>query len=170
MLDPMSALSAAAASVQFVDFSLELISKSKEIYKSTSGTLEEFTEIMRSTKLLTHRKVEVQEALNVGTLRPPLAITAAQADLLELCGNYLKIGERLEDQLAKLKIVEETKHRRWQSLKQAIKSGWGKKEIRVTYDSLSSSKSDLMLYILVSVQYVSRIHPVNCSTLLQIPC
>jgi hypothetical protein len=93
MLDPMSALSVAASAVQFVDFSLKMVSKSKEIYKSTSGVLEENSQLTRSTKTLVQHRENVRRALFVDCLRPPLTISDTQADLLEVCDNCLKVGE-----------------------------------------------------------------------------
>jgi uncharacterized protein (UPF0264 family) len=155
MLDPLSALSVAASALQFIDFSVNIISKSKEIYKSTSGALEEYSELTRSTKTLVHYKEKVRKALDVDSLRPPVVINDAQADLLELCDTCLKVGEKLTEQLTSLEVMDGGTHRRWKTVRQALKNEWGKKEVNKMRDSLSGYKSDLMLYILIAVQYVS---------------
>jgi hypothetical protein len=51
-------------------------------------------------------------------------------------------------------VKEGEKHRRWKSIRQALKSEWGKKEVNEMRDGLAGCKSELMLYILISVQYV----------------
>jgi hypothetical protein len=154
MLDPMSALSVAASAVQFVDFSIKMVSKGRELYDSPSGSLEENLRLKRTTKALVDRRGNVRKALNVDSLRPPLAISDAEADLLELCENCLKVGQKLGDRLASLEVKEGEKHRRWKSIRQALKSEWGKNEVNEVRDSLAGCKSELMLYILISVQYV----------------
>ena len=154
MLDPMSALSVAASAVQFVDFSIKMVSKGRELYDSPSGSLEENLRLKRTTKALVDRRGNVRKALNVDSLRPPLAISDTEADLLELCENCLKVGQKLVDRLASLEVKEGEKHRRWKSIRQALKSEWGKKEVNEMRDGLAGCKSELMLYILISVQYV----------------
>jgi hypothetical protein len=154
MLDPMSALSVAASAVQFVDFSIKMVSKGKKIYKSTSGALEENLQPSRSAEMLVRHKEGVWNSLRVGAIRPPLAISDSQADLLELCENCLEMGGKLADRLRSLEVKEGEKHRRWKSIRQALKSEWGKKEVNEMRDSLTGYKSDLMLYILISAQYV----------------
>lgn len=150
----MSALSVAASAVQFVDFCVKIVSKGRELYHSPSGSLEENLQLKHSTKALVDHRGNVSKALNVDSLRPPLVISDAQADLLELCDNCLKVGNKLMDRLTGLEIERE-KHRRWKSIRQALKSEWGKKEVNEMRDSLARYKSDLMLFILLSVQYVS---------------
>jgi uncharacterized protein (UPF0264 family) len=154
MLEPMSALSVAASAVQFVDFCVKIVSKGRELYHSPSGSLEENLQLKHSTKVLVGRRGNVSKAINVDSLRPPLVISDAQADLLELCDNCLKVGNKLMDRLTGLEIKEREKHRRWKSIRQALKSEWGEKEVNEMRDSLAGYKTDLMLYILLSVQYV----------------
>jgi hypothetical protein len=155
MLDPMSALLVAASAVQFVDFSIKMVSKSKELYKSTSGALEENLQLSQSARILLGCEKEVRNALHVLTFHPPLVISDSQADLLELCENCLNVGLKLVDRLTSLEMKDGLKHRRWQSIRQALKSEWGKREVNEMRDSLAGYKSDLMLFILLSVQYVS---------------
>jgi hypothetical protein len=157
MLDPMSALSIAASAVQFVDFSIKIVSKSKEIYKSTSGGLEENLQLTRSAKTLVKSSEDFRNALHVGGIHPPVVISDSQADLLGLCENCLKGAKRLADRLTSLEVKEGEKRRGWKSIRQALKSEWGKKEVNEMRDILAGYKSELMLYILISVQYVFRL-------------
>jgi hypothetical protein len=153
MLDPMSALSVATSAVQFVDFSINMVSKGKELYKS--GALEENLQLSQYARILLGCEEEVRNALHVLAFHPPLVISDSQADLLELRENCLKGGRRLADRLTNLEVKQGEKHRRWKSIREALKSEWGKKEVNDMRDSLARYKSDLMLFILLSVQYVS---------------
>ena len=51
-MDPLSALSVAAAVVQFVDYSSRMVSKSREIYKSADGALAENIDLEVASKCL----------------------------------------------------------------------------------------------------------------------
>jgi hypothetical protein len=113
MLDPISALAVAAGAVQFVDFSIKMVSKGKKIYKSTSGALEENLQLSRSTEMLVRHMEDVRNSLRVGAIHPPLTISDSQAYLLELCENCLEVGGKLADRLTSLEVKEGEKHRRW---------------------------------------------------------
>lgn len=49
-MDPLSALSVAAAVVQFVDYGTRLVSKTRELYKSTQGALTTNIELEAASK------------------------------------------------------------------------------------------------------------------------
>ena len=58
-MEPLSALSVAAAVVQFVDFGSSLVSKSREIYKSSQGASIGQAE----SEIATKRLVDLNERL-----------------------------------------------------------------------------------------------------------
>lgn len=62
MLDPFSALAIATAVVQFVDFTKDIVSKGKEIYKSTSGTVYENEGTETATERLLNLTLEINKA------------------------------------------------------------------------------------------------------------
>jgi hypothetical protein len=61
MLEPFSALAIAAAVVQFVDFTGEVVSKGKEIYKSSDGTLRETEQAETVTERLLDLTLRVKK-------------------------------------------------------------------------------------------------------------
>jgi hypothetical protein len=131
-----------------------MVSKSNKIYASTTGALVKNEQLALSVNGLAHHRKNIRNALEVDSLRPPMAISDAQADLLELCDNCLKVGEKLVVRLKRLEVKEGEKHRRWRSIRQALKSELGKRELNEMRDSLARYKCDLMLFILIAVQYV----------------
>ncbi len=63
-LDPLSALSVAAAVVQFVDFSAKIVSKGKQLYKSPGGVLRENEQTETVTKRLQNLAQNLKTSLN----------------------------------------------------------------------------------------------------------
>jgi hypothetical protein len=112
VLDPMSALAIAAATIQFVDFACTVVCKSKALHLSADGTLQE----NKQTETVTMRLKELAEGV---------AAFAAPADLVSNLNNNLpnprlknictdcgSLSDELIERLHHLKIQEQPTYRR----------------------------------------------------------
>jgi hypothetical protein len=148
-LDPLSALSVAAAVVQFVEFAAKIVSKGKDIYSSEDGAVEENTATetvtirlkekvkaveasLRSADTTTIRSLKARDIAEVRDKR----LEAITKDCSELC-------QALLNKLASLKVPKESEHRRWKSFRQALKTVWSKQEIDTIAVQLRELRSEL---------------------------
>lgn len=116
MLDPLTALSLAAAVIQFVDWGSRLLSQSQEIYHSARGATKEnvtTAQITSDIKALSKQlKGKETEAL-----RSP---TADDIALRELADSCQREAEELLMVLDRLEVGKEAT--KWESFRRAIKN------------------------------------------------
>jgi hypothetical protein len=100
MLDPLTAISLASAVVQFVDFSVKLVSAGHELYEK--GSLANNNAVEQITQDIAHLAEEL------GAHRPPSAKQPSQDEiaLQELAGSCKKLAEEMMAVLKTLKIQE----------------------------------------------------------------
>jgi hypothetical protein len=148
VLDPLTALSVAASVVQFVDFSTKLISKGREIYKSTEGVLSDHAEQAAISSRLADLTRGLSVSINAceATKRLSPAENALQEvtlDCLECAGDFtLAIDE--------LRVTGN--HRKWKSFRQALKSVWKKEGIEVRLVKLDRLRQLVIVHLLVVVK------------------
>jgi hypothetical protein len=153
MLDPLSALSVASSLVQFVDFSAKIVSKGHRIFQSKGGSLSENDETETVAKRL---RVMVQN------LHSSLASTETSGEeqaLGKLCDECIEVAEELNLELEKLKIPNDCRHRKWKSLRQALKSLWSKEKLESVEKRLGELDGQLKLHILILLRYFARYPP-----------
>jgi hypothetical protein len=160
-LDLLSALSVAASILQLVDFSRQIISKSRDLYHSGSGVLQEHAE----TKTVTIRLKQMTRKLR-GKVRQNangnqgLYIVDDQARyyrLMDICEEYFKGSEELISYLGKLKVPASSENRPWKSFRQALKSVWSKPEIDAMKKRLEVLRAELDTNILDIMRFVAKI-------------
>jgi hypothetical protein len=98
-MEPLSALSVAAAVVQFVDFGTRLLSQTREIYKSSTGQTERVSLLKRVTRDLDSLTSRVEE--KAATLRVNAPPGSADAIFLESCKQCKEVGGELADLLGR---------------------------------------------------------------------
>jgi len=98
-MDPLSALSVAAAVVQFVDFGSHLLLDTAEHYKSTTGQNSRNVELSTISERLLLLATDV-ESLS-GKMRKPRQGSAAER-LKTLCGDCKSVNAEMQLTLAKL--------------------------------------------------------------------
>ncbi len=119
-LETIAALSLAGNIVQFVDFGCRLFSKSRELYKSSEGALDETVELEKiATSLST-----MSEGL---TKIPPLAAQQSQwcqdeITLKSIAQGCKKIADELLEALDELRV--KNSKMKWQSFRVALKRIW----------------------------------------------
>jgi len=125
MLDPLTAVSLAAAIVQFVDFSGKLFSETKELYGSAEGTLirnKELREITTDLKQLCNNLGPAQQGIAAAK-----APTPDEEALLQLSNSCRSIADELLAALEDLRV--KAGHQKWESFKQALRSALKKEKI-----------------------------------------
>ena len=98
MLDPLTAISLASSVVQFVDFSVKLVSTGHELYEK--GSLANNDEVERITQDLAHLAEEL------GADRPPSAKQPSPDEiaLQNLAGSCKELADEMMDVLKTLKV------------------------------------------------------------------
>lgn len=150
VLDPMSALSLAGNIVQFVDFSSKIVSKGRRIYLSANGALPKNLELEVVANDLARLAQGLSKESN-DTARAP-NLSEDERALQTMSEECSKIAEELLVRLEKLKVKSDAKQRGWKSLRQALKSVWGKEELDDLSKRLSLFRDQLQFHILVSMK------------------
>lgn len=143
-MDPFSALSIATSVVQFVDFGVKLISKSKELYRSTDGVLADHAE----QAAVATRLRELARLLT-----PPLPNTSldklslAEKALFEITKECQDLADEFIDALDELRASE--RRQKWKSFRQALKSVWKSAGIERRLVSLDRLRQLIIVHLLV---------------------
>ena len=151
MLDPLSALSAAAAVLQFVEFGSMLLAKSHELHKSTDGASASNSELETTAE-------ELQQLVH--RLSRPLASIKSQdttlddteAALVSLTKQCSNAAEEFLCTLRKLKVSEGSSNRRWRSFQQALKCLWKKERLEAMENRLQGFRERLIVHVLASMR------------------
>ena len=150
VLDPMSALSIAASAVQFVDFARMIVCKTKDLYLSTDGVLQE----NKQTETVTMRLKELAKSIRVPAT-PPLSNSGSSltnSRLQKICMECSSVSTELLERLHQLKVPDQSKDRKWKSFRQALKSVWSKREIDNMGKKLSDLRAELDTEVLIQLR------------------
>jgi hypothetical protein len=170
VLDPISALSVAAAAVQFVQFSSQLVSKGRHIYHSSHGAAEE-NEIAETVTL---RLQELTQRLAKASIEAKASNQTVASDNAHLrlndqgssemqehhervhsiCKECETLSNTLLDRLHKLKIPTGSEHRRWKSFRHALKDVWSKADLDRMSERLRLLREELDSHMLFILRYV----------------
>ena len=143
MLDPLSAVSLAAAILQFVDFGSKILVSGYEIYHSAQGATEENVDL----EYLTKRIYEFQDQLST----PPTPLTRSAQQLQKLAQECSYIAGDLLVLLDKLKVKEKGVIRTWDTLRQSCRLVLKKGEIakkEKLLNSISIQVNSRFLYMI----------------------
>jgi len=152
-MDPFSALSVAAAVVQFVDFGTNIVSKGSKLYKSTEGALIENIELEKASTRLQGLSSTVQTFLR-GDYQGPQSGPLVECDqaLHTICEACLEVSKELIDKLDKLKVPDGHPHKKWKSIQQAFKTVYSKDKIEEILGRLVGLRNELNTNVLVSLK------------------
>jgi hypothetical protein len=154
-MDVMTGLSLAGTIVQFVDFGTRLLSDCRGLYKSSTGVLDPNQELELVTDDL-HRLIN-KLRLFLPTTEPydPRNLDEEKDEeaFKDICDGATKVAEDLLRRLNKLK-VNGSKHRKLESLQQAVRSAWSKREIINLVERLSGFRRALDSRVLFSIRQV----------------
>lgn len=147
MLDPFTALSLAAAVVQFVDFGIKLVSDGVELYET--GTLSSNNELEQATRDLTQLAEELACKPQVAQYQPGITAKLSSKDevaLQQLASSCIELGDQL---LSVLKGLEVQKpHYGFGSLRKALRTAMNKGRIQDIESRLKKMKDQLSVRLL----------------------
>jgi hypothetical protein len=158
-LDPFTALGVAGNIVQFVDFTVKLISKSHEIYKSVDGALVENQDLEAIANNLSRLTERLRTDLSCHLLPPvkngpsPANYTVKNRAEIELGAINTKcsgVAKELLGILSQLKSQE--RHGKWRSFRQALKSVWEEDHVQAILSKLSECRAALDTELLISLR------------------
>ena len=153
MIDPITIIGLAASVVQVVDVTGRLVSKSIEIYQSSSGALQENIELEKIVSDLQCTNAKLAKfPLQLG---PGNVIDPADKAIRELCCGCNEVADELLGKLEKLKLdTGKDELKKLKSFKYALKSAWTKKELDALYARVVAYKDQMEMRILVALAYV----------------
>lgn len=157
-LDPLSALSVAASIIQVVDFAGNIVSKGKDLYKSSDGALRENTEAETVTVRLREMTMKLKDSqifLQGSSANAPVGPQMSKPEelqLQEICDECLSISEQLLLHLSKLKVQMGQESRKWKSFRQALKTVWSKPDLDGLARRLGELRNELDTHLLVSLR------------------
>jgi hypothetical protein len=149
-MDGLSALSVAASVAQFIEFGCSLVSITKEIYTSAGGAPLQQIEAESAIK----RLVELS-----GRIKSPskLGVQGTTDDALQaICDGFISVSNELLSKLEKLKVQDGQKFRRYNSLRQALKSVWSKGSMEDVANRLNAFRKEMDAHMLVSLRLVLK--------------
>ena len=143
MLDPISAVSLAAAILQFVDFGSKIIVSGYETYRSTHGATEENIDLEYLTQML----YKFQDQLSTS----PNQLAPSDQELQKLAQKCSYIAGDLLVLLDSLKVKEKGLVRTWEAIRQSVRIAWKKDDIahkEKLLDSITGQVNSRLLYMI----------------------
>lgn len=139
-MEALAAVSLAGNILQFLTFTGDVISKSRQIHTSISGTLKEHDDLECLATDLTCLSGRLQAS--IGPVDPVLE---------QLCSSCNEVADELLKALEHLGV--KGKYTRSQSLRKALKALWGKEKLEVLGKRLAGFRQELNLHITVELRY-----------------
>ena len=146
-MDPISALSVAAAVVQFVDYGSTIIASTYAIYKSSSRKSEPTNSIVSITTRLVELNCELEQS---AAFSPTSQV---ERDIVALCQQCNKAAITLLDALNQLNGASNPNL--WDSFKIALRTVWSQGEIDALQSRLESYRQQICMHILVGLRCAS---------------
>lgn len=154
-MEPLAALGLASNIIQIADFSSRLLAKSREIYTSAEGTIEEHALLRDSATNL----AELSAALSTPLLHElekqrvwhKQKAHAADRQLLRLCADSKDVATKLLAEIDRLKLKDSRGKLR--SVQQALRHMGSQPEISALKAKLEDIRKQVDTALLVSLRY-----------------
>jgi hypothetical protein len=155
-MDPLSALSIAAAVVQFVDFVPRVLFSANHIYRSAKGLTDDNANVEEVYQTLTDLSAQLADCGHpvggsaVPTSGIPKDVQAMQKLSLKCkadCDSLLDVVRNV--------AVTSGKHRLWRSLKSAVRSSMDKKKIASLESDIERTRSIISTHILSILRFIN---------------
>jgi len=146
-MDPLTALSLAGTVLQFVDFSLKILTTGHRLYQSPSGSItthEELKWVVRDISSL---------ATRLSRPRDPEGVPEPSQDevaLIDLCKKCEDIAQDLLSHLEALKI--QGKRGALKSFRLALKATWAQKDLDAVVQKLQFLRKSVESWFLVDIR------------------
>ncbi|KAL9078934.1 MAG: hypothetical protein Q9157_002158 [Trypethelium eluteriae] len=144
ILDPLSALGVAGNIVQFVQFSGELVSRAVELYRSSTGLLQQHKELLASAELL---KQDSQALLD--DFAGVFGESKDERSLRNLVKLYHELAAKLVAVLEDLKPKSE--HRKWEAVRQTLRTAYRDSAINSLIERMRLLRDALNNHLLISL-------------------
>jgi hypothetical protein len=142
-IDPFTAIGLAGNIVQFLDFSGTLISKGTEIYRSAHGSSTTNLEL----ELVYNDLFNLSKTL-ASTPTTMSQVGKSQSDKIALIASSCQsVAQELLNIVQDLKLDPNSKHRKWKSFRQALKSVWKQSKIDDLEGRLDRLRKQLSLHL-----------------------
>lgn len=151
MLDPFSALSVASNVVQFVSFSTELLSKSCELYSSTTGSTAKHTKLETLYQDL-HQLSQKLSSSSQSTSEE-IECSPEEHALGRVADSCKETADELLSTIHGLKVTTGSR-RKWRSFRQALKSVWKQQKIEALQKRLDAISGQFNLHFAAILRYV----------------
>ncbi|KFX91101.1 hypothetical protein V490_06073 [Pseudogymnoascus sp. VKM F-3557] len=145
MLDPLSALSLAAAIVQFVDYGTKIVLSAAEIHASATGSLTKNVEL--SSISIDLSDISGKLVLDDRTQRDKYS--KDEQALSSLAMQCREVASTLLTTLEDLSL--KGPHKRWKSVRQALLSVWRESEIRDIRERLDTIRGQLTTRLVATI-------------------
>jgi hypothetical protein len=151
-MDPAAAIGLASNIIQFIQYTGNILSKSREIYRAVDGRLGEHTELEVIAKTLqahvghiSHQADKLGKASNTAT------------QFFQLCDGVRNLSSELVQTVEKLKVDgRDGKRSKWDSFRRALESVWKEEDIADLLRRLDLYRSQVntstLLYIQESIE------------------
>ena len=154
-LDPFTSIGLAANIIQFITFASKLLSEGHEIYKSATGVTAENEEL----ELVVRDLSEISQSLQEATPSSPASSSSSSSssycapEINDLAPACQKVADELLSVVESLRVKEGgTKHRRWHSFVQALRTVWKKEKITALRNRLDVIQKELVVRISFNIQ------------------
>jgi hypothetical protein len=142
-MDPLTALSLAGNIIQFVEFGTRLLSTTKELYRSSKGTLNINDELqLVTTDFSTLITILKNSSASQGD---------GSSNFDKICDEALAVATEIITKLEDLKL-DEGKFKLWRSLQRAVKEIWSERELKGLVDRLNKLRKALDATVLFSLR------------------
>jgi hypothetical protein len=144
-MDPLTALSVAGTIVQFVDFSIKLLSTTRKLYRSDVGNLPDHEELEYVTTDLSRLAARLQQ--------PPEQeeewFQPSSPELQEISGKCDEVARELLKRLEAFKIE---KNNAFRSFRVALQASWSKRDLNELVARLSTYRQSIQTHILADLR------------------
>jgi hypothetical protein len=155
VLDPFSAISLAGNIVQFVDFTTKLVDKGHEIYRSGDGALIENLELEAITRNLTGLLSQLSKPFRdapTSSSSSKDGVESKDLALKKLSESCVSVAKDLLHTLEGIKV--NGSHRKWHSVRQALKTSWSKEKIEDLVRRISRYRDELSFHLMIVLRLV----------------
>ena len=143
-MDPLTALSVAGTIVQFVDFSIKLLSTTRKLYRSDIGNLPDHEELEYVTTDLSRLAARLQQAADQEEGFQP-----SSPELQEISRKCDEVARELLKRLEAFKIE---KNNAFRSFRVALQASWSKRDLNELVARLNTYRQSIQTHILADLR------------------
>ncbi|KAF7891234.1 uncharacterized protein EAF02_001559 [Botrytis sinoallii] len=151
MMNPLDALSLAGTIIRFVDFSSKVLAGTNELYKSGAEALA----VHQQLGLVVDDLAKMSKRLSDsywGLSGMGVVSTPSDDAFMFICRDASELSIELSNKLNSLKLTAIGKRRKWETVKQALKSVWTEKDLTALTNRLALLRDSIQMHIVVDLR------------------